>query len=126
MAFDKTVPLLWFDKGGTVRSFVAQFLCAEFVEGTLPISWDAKASLHRAGVRQLAPGQNAILWTDEVWEGSLAAMLCEWLSKPEVFQPLYTIFVQGDAGTRRAVLDHRDMEALVKRADFPAKRLAAA
>jgi len=53
-------------------------------------------------------------------------MLCEWLSKPEVFQPLYTIFVQGDAGTTRAVLDHPDMEALVKRADFPAKRLAAA
>jgi hypothetical protein len=39
---------------------------------------------------------------------------------------MYTIFVQGNAGTRRAVLDHRDMEALVKRADFPAKRLAAA
>jgi hypothetical protein len=53
-------------------------------------------------------------------------MLCEWLSKPETLQPLYTIFVQGDAGTRRAVLDHRDMEELVKRADFPAKRLAAA
>jgi hypothetical protein len=70
--------------------------------------------------------QHALLWTDEVWDGSLAAMLCEWLSKPEVFQPLYTIFVQGDAGTRRAVLDHRDMEALVKRADFPAKRLVAA
>ena len=35
-------------------------------------------------------------------------------------------FVQGNAGTRRAVLDYRDMEALVKRADFPAKRLAAA
>lgn len=87
----------------------------------MPISWDAKASLHRTGVRQ-----HALLWTDEVWDGSLAAMLCEWLSKPEVFQPLYTIFVQGDAGTRRAVLDHRDMEALVKRADFPAKRLAAA
>jgi hypothetical protein len=40
----------------------------------------------------------------------LAAMLCEWLSKPEVFQPLYTIFVQGDAGTRRAV---REAERLV-------------
>ena len=94
--------------------------------GTLPIAWDTRASLLRAGVRQLAPGQHAILWTDEVWDGSLATMLCEWLSKPETFQPLYTIFVQGDAGTRRAVLDHRDMEALVKRADFPAKRLAAA
>jgi hypothetical protein len=53
-------------------------------------------------------------------------MLCEWLSKPETFQSLYTIFVQGDAGTRRAILDHRDMEVLVKRADFPAKRLVAA
>jgi hypothetical protein len=92
----------------------------------LPISWDTRASLHRAGVRQLAPGQHAVVWTDEVWDGGLATMLCEWLSKPETFQPLYTIFVQGDAGTRRAVLDHRDMEALVKRADFPAKRLAAA
>jgi hypothetical protein len=96
------------------------------MERTLPISWDAKASLYRAGVKQLAPGQHAILWTDEVWVGSLAAMLCEWLSKPEAFQPLYAIFMQGDAGTRRAVLDHRDMEVLVKRADFPAKRLAAA
>ena len=92
----------------------------------MPISWDAKASLYRAGVRQLAPGQHAILWTDEAWDGSLATMLCEWLSKPETFQSLYTIFVQGDANTRRAILDHRDMEVLVKRADFPAKRLVAA
>jgi hypothetical protein len=93
--------------------------------GTLPISW-VRASLHRAGVRQLAPGQHAILWTDEVWDGSLAAMLCEWLSKPETLKPLYTIFVQGDAGTTRAVLDHRDMEVLVRRSDFPSKRVAAA
>jgi hypothetical protein len=92
----------------------------------LAICWDAKASLYRAGVKQLAPGQHAILWTDEAWDGSLATMLCEWLSKPEALQPLYTIFVRGDAGTSRAVLDHRDMEVLVKRADFPAKRLAAA
>jgi hypothetical protein len=91
----------------------------------VPIAWDTRASLHRAGVRQLAPGQHAVLWTDEFWDGSLAAMLCEWLSKPEALQPLYTIFVQGNAGTRR-VLDHRDMEALVRRADFPGKRLAAA
>ena len=83
--------------------------------------------LQRLGARitlqfkQMAPGQHAILWTDEAWDGSLATMLCEWLSKPEAFQPLYTIFVQGEAGTRRPVLDHRDMEALVKRADFPAK-----
>jgi hypothetical protein len=53
-------------------------------------------------------------------------MLCEWLSKPETLKPLYTIFVQGDAGTGRAALDHRDMELLVRRPDFPARRLAAA
>jgi hypothetical protein len=111
-----------FDKGGTDPILIPT---RRIRGGTLSISWDARASLHRAGVRQLAPGQCAILWTDEVWDGSLATMLCEWLSKPEGFQPLYAIFVQGDAGTRR-VLDHRDMEALVKRADFPAKRLAAA
>jgi hypothetical protein len=63
----------------------------------------------RAGVKQLAPGQHAILWTDEAWDSSLATMLCEWLSTPEALQPLYTIFVRGDAGTSRAVLDHRDM-----------------
>jgi hypothetical protein len=45
-------------------------------------------------------------------------MLCEWLSKPEAFQPLYTIVVQGDVGTRTPIRDHRDMEALVKRADL--------
>jgi hypothetical protein len=105
------------------RSF---FLSSEFVEGHLPISWEVRASLHRAGVRQLAPSQHAILWTDEVWNGSLATMLCEWLSKPETLKPLYTIFVQGDAGTGRAVLDHRDMEVLVRRPDFPARRLVAA
>jgi hypothetical protein len=67
----------------------------------LPISWDTRASLHRASVRQLAPGQYAILWTEEEWNGSLAGMLREWLSKPEAIQGLYTIIVRGDAGTGR-------------------------
>jgi hypothetical protein len=92
----------------------------------LPISWDTRASLHRASVRQLAPGQYAILWTEEEWNGSLAGMLREWLSKPEAIQGLYTIIVRGDAGTGRPILDCRDMEVLVRRADFPAKRSAAA
>jgi hypothetical protein len=88
----------------------------------LPIPWDTQASLHKAGVRQLAPGQHAIFWTDEVWNGALARMLKEWLSKADTLKPLYTIVIDKNVGTDKTVLDHRDMDALVKRLDFPSKK----
>ena len=52
---DKSVPLLWFDKGRHRPIVRRPILCSEFLEATLPISWDTKASLHRAGVRQRRP-----------------------------------------------------------------------
>ena len=56
----------------------------------LPIPWDTQASLHKAGIRQLAPGQHAIFWTDEVWNGTFVGMLKEWLSKADTLKPLST------------------------------------
>jgi hypothetical protein len=80
----------------------------------LPIPWDTQASLHKAGVRLLAPGQHAIFWTDEVWNGTLAGMLKEWLSKADTLKPLYTIVValspcptsfrRGATGVRNSAL----------------------
>ena len=121
------IPIPWF-RHGTVPSDLSSrnLLCAELVEGHCPKPGTRGHRFSEPASDNWRRVSTPSLWTDEVWDGSLATMLCEWLSKPETFQPLYTIFVQGDAGTRRAVLDHRDMEALVKRADFPAKRLAAA
>ena len=51
----------------------------------------------------------------------MARMLKEWLSKADTLKPLYTIVVDKDAWTNKTVLDHRDMDALVKRFDFPSK-----
>jgi hypothetical protein len=123
----ETVPIPWF-RHGTVPSGLSSrnLLCAELVEGQCPKPGTRGHRFSEPASDNWRRVRTPSLWTDEVWDGSLATMLCEWLSKPETFQPLYTIFVQGSAGTRRAVLDHCDMEALVKRADFPAKRLAAA
>jgi hypothetical protein len=46
-------------------------------------------------------------------------MLKEWLSKADTLKPLYTLAVDKDAGTDKTILDHLDMDALVKRVDFP-------
>jgi hypothetical protein len=59
------------------------------MEDSIAIPWDTQASLHKAGIVQLAPGQHAIFWTDEVWSGTLAGMLKEWLSKADT-QSRYT------------------------------------
>jgi hypothetical protein len=75
----------------------------------------------QSGIRQLAPGQHAIFWTDEVWNGTLAGMLKEWLSKADTLKPLYTIVIDKNVGTDKTVLDHRDMDAPVKRVDLPSK-----
>ena len=87
----------------------------------MPIRWNAGASLHRAGVTQHEPGQYAILWTDEVWDGTLCGALRQWSQKADTLKPLYSIFVRHQAGTKKTILDYRDMEDLLKQPDFPAQ-----
>jgi hypothetical protein len=64
--------------GMSVGRTSGQFRKSSVRGGTLPIAWDGRASLHRAGSGSWRPvSMNSL--DDELWDGSLAAMLCEWL-----------------------------------------------
>jgi len=87
----------------------------------MAIDYDAPASLHQWGPREKKrAGEAQMFGSTQVWTGTLAACINQYLAKPKAERPLYTIMVDEAAGAAKNILDPADIEAIAKRENFRA------
>jgi hypothetical protein len=55
----------------------------------------------------------------QIWEGTLAGCVKEFLAKPENQRPLYDIFTDSQPGLTKTILEPDDILLLAARGDFP-------
>jgi hypothetical protein len=84
------------------------------------ISYDAAASLHKWGpLEKKRAGDVQMFGSTQVWTGTLAGCIRQYLGKPPAERHLYNIMVDDAASTRKTILDAADIEAIGKRDDLP-------
>jgi hypothetical protein len=83
-------------------------------------NYDAAASLHKwETLDKKRAGDAQTLGAAQIWNGTLAGCVKQFMAKPQSQQPLYDIMVDEDAGVGKTILEPSDIHLLAKREDFP-------
>jgi hypothetical protein len=89
-------------------------------EKLLPINYDAPASLHRWNSLEKKRARDAQMYgTRQIWDGTLAGCVKQFIAKPSARKPLYDIMVGEEAGVGKTILEPRDIVEIANRSDFP-------
>jgi hypothetical protein len=83
-----------------------------------PILYDLPATLHKwESLEVKRSGQS--IGSMQIWEGTLAGCVREFMAKPISQRPLYDIFTDTQPGLTKTILESDDILALAAREDFP-------
>ena len=83
-----------------------------------PVLYDVPATLHKwQSLEKKRSGEG--IGSMQIWEGTLAGCVREFMAKPTSQRPLYDIFTDTQPGLTKTILESDDILALAAREDFP-------
>jgi hypothetical protein len=85
-----------------------------------PIQYEMPAALYKwpsLEARRLSTGDT--IWAHQIFEGTLAECIREFMAKPISRRPLYEIFTERQPGLRDSILGANHILEIAEREDFP-------
>jgi hypothetical protein len=84
------------------------------------INYDAPATLHKwQSLERKRASDPPTFGSFQVWNGTLAGCVKQYLAKPDSQKPLYDIMVGEDAGVGESILGSPVIDKIAQREDFP-------